>query len=118
MKRTLCITLLAGLFVMFASCSFDDGKLPISTKSKQARFYYLTGRDLNEKLRGQEAIQYFQQAVETDPEFAIAWMNLAFVTPTAIDFFKYFEKAKSLSDKVSEGERLWINAVDDGVMGI
>jgi tetratricopeptide (TPR) repeat protein len=95
----------------------EKGKMPITTKSSKALEYYLKGRDLAEKLRGQESREYFEKAVAEDPDFAIAHLNLSFVQPTAQGFFDEFNKALALADKVSEGERFWIlgiKAANDG----
>lgn len=97
------------LFVFSAMLNAQEkGKLPMTTKSEKAREYYLKGRDLAEKLRGQESKEYFEKAVAEDPDFAIAHLNLCFVQPTAQGFFDEFNKALALADKVSEGERFWI----------
>ena len=93
------------------------GKIPITTKSKEAREYYLKGRELSESLQGQESIEFYKKAIEADPEFALAHLQLAFVQPTFKAFFESLDKAKALVDKVSEGEKLWIMGVDAGVNG-
>lgn len=89
-------------------------KMPITTSSETAREYYLQGRELAEKLRGQESRQYFQNAVEEDPDFAVAHLQLAAVQPSVKAFFESFYKAKALLDKVSKAERLWILGVEAG----
>ena len=104
-----CIIALAALLLMAAGvASAQSGKMPITTKSDKARQLYLKGLALTDGLQNQEARTYFQQAVEADPEFAIAYLNLSFTQPTAIGFFESYNKAKALADKASEGERLWI----------
>jgi len=42
-----------------ASASSDGGKIPITTKSEEARKEFLQGRDLSERLLGQESLQHF-----------------------------------------------------------
>ncbi|MGH9461492.1 MAG: tetratricopeptide repeat protein [Vicinamibacteria bacterium] len=93
-------------------------KVPITTSSPQALELYLQGRDLQEKLRAQEALAYLQKAVEQDPEFAMGYLNLAFSQPTGDGFFENLTKAVSLADQVSEGEQLWIRGVEAGVNGL
>lgn len=95
----------------------ETGKIPITTSSAKALEYYLEGRALAEKLRGQESIEYFERAVTEDPDFALGYLNLAFVTPSTKGFFENFDKAKALVDRVSEGERLWILGVEAAVNG-
>ena len=92
-------------------------KMPITTESDRALEYYLEGRDLAEKLRGQESIEYYENAIAEDPDFAMAYLNLSFVTPTAKGFFENLGKAKALIDEVSDGERFYILGVEAGVGG-
>jgi tetratricopeptide (TPR) repeat protein len=113
--------LLAVLFVLAisiltgcASRQGDDGKIPITTMSDEARKEYLAGRDYFEKLRVQNSIQHSTRATELDPNFAMAYLQLAQAAITANDFFTYTQKAVELSDKVSEGERLTILAFQAG----
>src|SRR5262249_40401373 len=66
--------------------SSDAGKIPITTKSSEARAEFLQGRSLAEKLQGQESLQHFDKAIALDPEFATAEMARANVSPTAKEF--------------------------------
>lgn len=91
-----------------------EGKVPITTSSKQALDDFLKGRDLAERLRGPDARPYFEKAVEADPDFALAHLNLAFVVPSAKEYFEHFDMAKALIDKVSEGEKLMILGIEAG----
>lgn len=118
-KSPVALVLSISVFLLILSgCTTpDEGKIPITTKSKKAREYYIQGRDLSERLRGQESIQYYEKAIAEDPDFAIAHLNLSFVQPSAKAFFASFNKAKALADKVSEGERLWIMGVEAAVNG-
>jgi len=93
------------------------GKIPITTKSEEARKEFLLGRDLSEKLQAQESIEHFQKAVAIDPEFASAELALANSAPTAKDFFDHLNKAVALADKTSEGERILILANQAGSNG-
>jgi tetratricopeptide (TPR) repeat protein len=86
------------------------GKLPITTRSDDARQEFLQGRDLSERLLAQEALQHFDKAISLDPEFATAEMMRAATSPTAKEFFDHLNKAVSLAGKTSEGEKLMILA--------
>jgi tetratricopeptide (TPR) repeat protein len=94
-----------------------DGKLPISTRSDEARQEFLQGRDLSERLLGQESVQHFDKALSLDPEFASAELARANNSPTAKEFFEHQKKAVSLADKTSEGEKLLILANEAGANG-
>ena len=116
------LSLILGLAVcgaiLIAGCSNTgtQDKIPVTTSSEKALEYYLQGRDLAEKLRFPEARQFCQQAVNEDPEFAMAYIQLALVQPSAKEFFASFDKAKALVDKVSEGEQLWILGFEAGAI--
>jgi len=104
------VFLLSGTIPVYA----QEGKVPITTSSDKALKLYLEGRDLAERLRGQEARQFFEKAVAEDPGFALAYLNLSTTQPTAKGFQEKLGKALKLADKVSEGERLMILAIQAG----
>src|SRR5258708_40288463 len=68
-----------------AAASADGGKIPISTKSEEARKEFLEGRELAEKLQGQESVAHFDKALGLDPDFASAELARANSAPTAKD---------------------------------
>jgi tetratricopeptide (TPR) repeat protein len=90
-------------------------KVPITTHSKEALKNFIKGRELSENLQGQESLQYFQIAIEMDPNFAMARYYFALAQPSAKEFFCELKKAVALVDKVSEGERLWILGSEAGI---
>jgi len=95
----------------------DGGKIPITTSSEEAKKEFVQGRDLFERLLANDSLQHFDKAVSLDPSFAsaeLAWANAA---PTAKEFFGHLNKAVSLADKVSEGEKLQILATQAGANG-
>jgi len=92
----------------------NAGKIAVTTTSDEARKEYLAGRDLQEKLRVTDSIQHFDKAISLDPNFALAELNRANVSPTAKEFFDHLNKAASLSAKASDGERLLIEAAQAG----
>ena len=93
------------------------GKVPITTKSDEARKEFLMGRDLSEKLLGQESLEHFDKALALDSDFAAAELARANNSPTAKEFFDHLNKAVSLADKASDGERLLILANQAGTNG-
>jgi tetratricopeptide (TPR) repeat protein len=100
-----------------SAAASDAAKVPITTTSDQARNEYLLGRDLSDRLLGQESLQHFDKAVALDPAFASAELALATNAATTNDFFEHQKKAMELADKVSEGEKLLILANDAGANG-
>ncbi len=97
-----------------AVATSDSGKIPITTSSEEARKEFLQGRDISEKLQLQDSIQHFDKAIALDPNFALAELNRANVSPTAKEFFDHLKKAVALSGKSSNGERLVILSTEAG----
>ncbi|HEY2972394.1 MAG TPA: tetratricopeptide repeat protein [Pyrinomonadaceae bacterium] len=95
----------------------DSGKIPVTTSSEEARKEFLQGRDLSEKLLIQDSIQHFDKAISLDPTFALAELNRAQVSPTGKEFFDHLNKAVSLADKSSNGEKLLILGNEAGANG-
>ncbi len=91
-----------------------NGKIAITTSSEEARKEFLAGRDLAEKLRITDSIAHFDKAISLDPNFALAELNRANVSPTAKEFFDHLKKAVALADKASDGERMLIQANEAG----
>jgi tetratricopeptide (TPR) repeat protein len=96
----------------------ESGKIPLTTSSDEARKEFLTGRDKSERLLIQDSIQHFDKALSLDPNFALAELSRANVSPTAKEFFDHLKKAVSLADKASNGERLLILSAEAGANGI
>jgi tetratricopeptide (TPR) repeat protein len=115
--RTLVSLLVLSCTVLLAVDFEKEGKVPITAASKSALDNFLQGRDLQERLQAQEAIQYFEKAVSADPNFAMGYLYLSLVAPTNKVFFENVEKAKQKVESVSEGEKLWILGFDAGVNG-
>jgi tetratricopeptide (TPR) repeat protein len=100
-----------------ADTASDNGKIPITTSSEEAKKEFLLGRDVAEKLLAQESLKHFDKAIALDPNFATAELARANSAPTAKDFFDHLKRAVSLADKVSEGERNFILANQAGANG-
>ena len=97
-----------------SSATASNDKIAITTSSEEARKEFLTGRDLAEKLRITDSIAHFDKALTLDPNFALAELNRANVSPTAKEFFEHLKKAVVLADKASDGERMLIQANEAG----
>jgi tetratricopeptide (TPR) repeat protein len=114
MKRHHVLKLLSSLLLlMFTMAPWgcrkkDEGKIPVTTSSSEALNQFLQGRTLAENLRLTDAIGHFQKALEIDPDFAMAHLYLAQSAGTTKEFFDHLNQAVALSQKASEGERLWI----------
>jgi tetratricopeptide (TPR) repeat protein len=91
------------------------GKMPISTSSKAALKEYLTGRDLNEKLRGGEAHAHFLRAVELDPKFALAYVGIINTATGPTETLQALQKAMELAPTVTEAEANVIRSIEAGI---
>jgi tetratricopeptide (TPR) repeat protein len=97
--------------------SASDGKIPITTKSAEARQEFLQGQSLSDRLLAQDSLQHFDKAISLDPDFASAELARANSSPTTNEFFAHQQKAMALAGKVSDGERLLILANEAGANG-
>ena len=104
--------LLAGI-----GCTKGAGKIPVTTSSEEARQAYLEGQVLLDNVGVTGARPFFETAVAADPNFALAYLRLAFTQTNPSDFRAQVQKASALADSVSEGERLWIQSVEAANQG-
>jgi len=85
----------------------------VTTSSLEAYEYYLKGWQSYQKWDNEGARRYLEKAVQLDPEFAMAQMKLAWLyfwlrLPQDQQLAAW-EKAKSLSERVTERERLIVD---------
>ncbi|NQV50989.1 MAG: tetratricopeptide repeat protein [Candidatus Marinimicrobia bacterium] len=112
-----------GFILLFSACSKKDisilstEKMPITTSSKAALADYNQGLNYADKLQRTQADTHFRNAVEKDPTFATAWLNLALVAPGPNQFMAYLDSALKYAASASEGEQLVIQSVEYGFLG-
>jgi tetratricopeptide (TPR) repeat protein len=106
--------LVASVSAATAQTAHSAGKVPISTKSAEARADFVKGRSLAENLRAHESREFLLRAVTKDPNFALAHLSLANSAPTGKEFFEHLGHAVALAGKASEGERLMILGAEAG----
>jgi serine/threonine protein kinase/Flp pilus assembly protein TadD len=85
----------------------------MTTSSMEAYNFFLKGRDEYEKYYYGQAQESLKKAVELDPNFAVAYLYLARTLSRLAETKESreaFEKAKALSQKATEKERLYIEA--------
>ena len=87
-----------------ARAAETKGKIPITTRSEEARALYLEGRTAAEQLRLTDARELHRKAVEKDPSFALAHLALAQASNTAQEFFDGVAAAVKQAGNASEGE--------------
>lgn len=82
--------------------------IPITTSSKAAKMDFIAGQAAMDVGNGIEANALFRAAVEKDPDFAYAWLNVGNNALSGQEFVTATKRASELADKVSDGERLLI----------
>lgn len=109
--RSSGLTVLLLLFISPGALLAQQKEMSLTT-SKEALALFVHGREKAENLEDPGTL--FEQAVQKDPQFAIAYL---FAGRTNQEFRKNVEKAASLADRVSPGEREWILAAKDQAEG-
>ncbi len=103
------LVFLIGIVLLFhTGCNGPVDEIPLSTDSQLARTNYLEGLDLTNRFRGGEARVYFENAVQVDSLFAMAYYRLAFTENSAEGFEGCLSRAYELSEDASPYERLMI----------
>jgi serine/threonine protein kinase/cytochrome c-type biogenesis protein CcmH/NrfG len=91
----------------------------VTSGSLEAYNYFLRGRDDYEKFYAKDARQFLEKAIRFDPNFAQAYLYLAWTYGQLGEYgatTEAFEKAKALSGRVTDKERMYIEACyADGV---
>ena len=109
--RSSGLTVLLLLFIAPSVLLAQKKEMSLTT-SKEALALFVQGREKAENLEDPGIL--FEQAVQKDPNFAIAYL---FLGRTNQELRKNTEKAVALADKVSPGEREWILATKDQIEG-
>ncbi|MCH8023566.1 MAG: tetratricopeptide repeat protein [Candidatus Marinimicrobia bacterium] len=113
LKTTRPYVLWAAL--LSAGCGGAETTIPITTSSEEARADLISGRALTDNLRLLEAREYFVQAREKDPRFALAFLYAAQTATSAAEGQRLLRRAVGLASQVSEGERWMILAQQAGI---
>jgi tetratricopeptide (TPR) repeat protein len=96
------------------SSTANKGKIPLSTKSDEAKKLYAEGLAQFDQVRLHDAHQKFQQAAAKDPNFAMAHYQLAITSPSNKEALAHLKQAVQLAGNASEGERLAILSLQAG----
>jgi tetratricopeptide (TPR) repeat protein len=95
----------------------SGAKVPVTTKSEEARKLYDEGLAMFDQIRFHDSRQKFQEATAKDPDFAMAHYQLALSSPSNKETVAHTKQAVALADKASEGERLAILSLQAGLNG-
>ncbi|MCH7939347.1 MAG: tetratricopeptide repeat protein [Candidatus Marinimicrobia bacterium] len=108
-KRAAGVLFAAIVVILMVGCG-ATGEIPITTASEEAREIFIQARQVGDNLRFDEARELYSQAIEMDPEFALAHWARAQTVATNKEFREHLDRAGALAPNVSEGERLLIEA--------
>ena len=91
--------------------------LPITTRSAEAQAFFDQGLALLHSFWGYEADRSFERAAQLDPECAMAQWGIAMAAVNDARRDAAIKRAKELAPKVTEHERLYIQAVEARYQG-
>ncbi len=91
--------------------------MPVTTSSEEARNHFMLGAHASDMGRPDDARPHFEQAVAADPTFAIAYLQLAFVSQSTADFQRNLALAGEHAPSASEAEQLSIEVTQKGFEG-
>jgi tetratricopeptide (TPR) repeat protein len=110
MKKSIFALAFVLCIVLLLSCKTADQKeeMAITTTSDEASQLFIQGRDKWENIEIVAAAELLDQAIEKDPDFALAYLYRAFTGRGYPLYRENLNKAVSLIDKISEGEKHFI----------
>ena len=100
-------------------------EIPVTVKAGEARTLFMQAREFNENFQSDKARELFEKVLDLDPNCAMAHLNLSFSwlatnvrLATNLSLKErnlHLEKALTLTDHISKGERLIIEAANAAV---
>jgi tetratricopeptide (TPR) repeat protein len=88
--------------------------IPVTTSSEEAMEEFMSGQQALDMQRFVDANEYFKQAVEKDPEFCMAYLNIANTALSLEEFRTNLQTAAGLAEGASEAERLLVEITQQG----
>jgi tetratricopeptide (TPR) repeat protein len=101
----------AMFFVLPCKAQTPSKVMPVTTSSKDALKAFTKGRVEFENSQTTKAAVMFKKAIDLDPDFALA--NLYLSLSDGSFYPEKFDKAINLKDKVSNGERIFLEMLDN-----
>jgi len=93
------------------SAPIDRDLVDVTTDSVEAFRFYSEGVKRQHRSEYTQAIEFFEEAVRLDPEFALAYVKLSTTHGNLFQFQErneYAERALELADRLSERERYYL----------
>lgn len=85
-------------------------EIPITTQSSEAKEIFLQARELGDNLYLKKAVSLLSEAIDKDPEFALAYLYRGRFTGEPQELKMDLQRAVELKSNVSPGEQEFINA--------
>jgi len=109
--KLLLIVVLSLLFSIFSIA--DEKRLTITTSSPDAKAAFDKAIEHMKKGQVFQISDDLQRAINPDPNFAMAYVALAYNNPSLDRSKELMDKAFTLSNKVSEGEKKLLEALQE-----
>jgi tetratricopeptide (TPR) repeat protein len=97
-----------------AEAAVDSDEMPVTTSSPVARLLYDRGITAWENVQTNRALEAWRQAVRKDPQFALAHLQISYLSPDPAEQATERGTAKQLAINVSSAEQLlitWLSGV-------
>jgi tetratricopeptide (TPR) repeat protein len=112
-----------AVLVLITACAGQEGQpdadvvmgIPMTTSSEEARDRFLQGQHAMDMVRFFEAQEHFEWAVESDPDFALGYWNLANTATSTDQFMANLRLAQEKAPGASEAEQLLIEITSKGL---
>jgi hypothetical protein len=102
------LMLCCSLIIYSCTSQQQSDQMLITTSSTEAREFYIQGREKAANIELTAAMMLFDQALEKDPDFAMAHLQRAQVGASLEENREHLNKAVALVEKVSPGEAQFI----------
>jgi len=104
----------ATVAATLSATSADGDEMPVTTSSPVARLLYDQGMTAWENVQTDQALEAWRQAARKDPQFALAHLQISYLSPDPAEQATERAIAKQLASKVSSAEQLlitWLSGV-------
>ena len=92
--------------------AYPEDEIPITASSDEAMKEFMAGLEILDMGNFQKSRDYFDKALEADPDFVSARIYKAFTSTSAKEFGDNCKAAMALRDKANEGEKLWMDLMN------
>jgi tetratricopeptide (TPR) repeat protein len=124
MKKIIILFFLTGLTCQIGICQSSDKKMPVTTSSDKARELFIQARDLKENIELVPGDKLLSQAIELDPDFALAhlWLNTRPGTDKAMELIRLVTPGEAFmirsQDAIYKGDFKLASLYDDSLASL